>query len=337
MKLFYVPQQQQLGGHTEYLSGPNGIFELQAKELGVAIASIRPHGHILPPPDGKFQLLQQVMWEAEQTKQLLNMFEHGFIGKQDVVFLENSEHTGEGILVQALGLYDRQTTRIVTDNYGLIFSRRFRDLVGFSNFEPGTGEERRLEVLYFNELSDAWDTGLMFFMALADSVLRERNDVKFSILRTSTNEYDSRLRIRLNSMPADSLSVATVTRAAERADRFSMATVLLATDRSLATEYKLLEAAAMGCAPLYADASYSALSGHLSGLAASQTLSYKFPDVLSAKIKLYSVFGGPTQRFDWLCLAAEKSVQRLLHDAGFDVPAVYFPTDTIGHKLDEQN
>lgn len=118
MRLFYVPLELYRERYTEYLSGPNGMFERQAKELGVDVVPIRPNSRVNTIETGVvLDPIARCSWAFEQTQQLVQMITTGFITNKDVIYFEDFWHPGMEMVPYAMSLVDREQIKLYAFNH----------------------------------------------------------------------------------------------------------------------------------------------------------------------------------------------------------------------------
>jgi hypothetical protein len=90
MKLIYLPCAQFKERWTEFVSGPNGIFERQVRALGVEIIPIRPFDQVFTIKTGQvLDPIAMTKWAAAQVSAVIQMLIHGEITSDDVIYFED--------------------------------------------------------------------------------------------------------------------------------------------------------------------------------------------------------------------------------------------------------
>jgi hypothetical protein len=328
VKLFYVPRQQREGAYTEYVSGPDGLFETQVKSLGVDVMAIRPHDHMLKMAQEVPGLITRAAWGFAQAERLIQMFATGFIGPRDIIYFEEDRQVGLQDVDFVKKEVGRDQTRFYYQDYGVVYgAQAFLKAAGFDgDFEPSAADDRHKKVLFWDDMQIGKGNGigLLFFAALAESVMKERTDITFEVVRRVREPIPSSIITEIIDPMVGKFGsrfAVSICNLAEWADKLSTSSVLILTDRAKLKDlnneqtYALCEAATMGCAPLCARAWADTLAG-------SEWNLFDWPDLFSAKLKLYALLNGTVRDYKWVSGVYERSVQRMLLDMGYQVDEV---------------
>lgn len=369
MRLFYVPLERYQESYSEYLSGPDGMFERQAKNLGIDVVPIRPHGQVRTNED----LVAICNWGFEQTQQLVQMITSGFIGPTDVIYFErhfqpgmemiplarvcakrptiklysylfdvpeelyevenfdvNWEKTLDGVFTAGPGL-DGPEVGMLKMHVGLVFDHTvLYDILKVEGAEFDPRDKERSNHVYF---ASKWNQANNpdFYCQLAETVLAERKDVYFHVCTGAPD------------LVSDDRELCALAKRLQQKYPLNFRLHLGLSKQEYFSE--LAGGAVMFSANRQNLLSYTLLEGAAFGCAplfpyfpiyrdalhGRPEYIYKMHNVFDAKQKLYALLGGPVRDYGWVYAKYENSVHRMMQLMGFP-----FEGTNVAPSLDKE-